>query len=329
VSGADTESLLTHYGVTVRLLVAVPLMVVAETVLATTLLRLAPQCAAVGLFHGDPAALHAVADGLRRLRDRGHLVAVVVGIALAWAIAWLEVTRPGTAHDLAWAGGDAAGGFGPHWYVWVGRPIFLAFVLTWLWRAVLLAIALNRLAATGLNVVPTHPDRAGGLGFCEPLVVPFAIVAFAVSAVIASGLAHEVAVHDADVVALRGLMIAAVVMLSAVFLAPFAALLPAMARAKAAARLQYGSLLARYDDAVHRRWIRGETLDEPLLDAPEVGPAADAATLYEAVMRMRQIPIGVGALAMMVVPAALPMLAVVAMQIPVVEMLKTVAGALI
>ncbi len=328
-SASETESLLTHYGVTVRLLIAVPLMVVAEGVAAATVLRLATHCAVAGLFHGDPAALRRLAVELAELRDRVHPWAVAIGVTLAWVLAWRETGGAGRAHDLAWAGGDAESGFGPLWYVWVARPIFIAFVAAWLWRAMVLAVALHRLAAGRLNVVPSHPDRAGGLGFAEPLATAFGVVAFALSAVIAAGWAHDVAVHGANIEALRAQMIAAVVVISAIFLSPFAALVPLMVRTKADARLQYGALVARYGDALHRRWIVGETLTDPLLDAPEVGASADAATLYEAVMRMRPLPIGPGALLVVVVPATLPMIVLAAMQIPVIEMLKTLAGAMV
>ncbi|MFM1990599.1 MAG: hypothetical protein RJA99_3556 [Pseudomonadota bacterium] len=328
--GLDEGSLLSHFGVTVRLLVAVPLLIVAEAAFAGALLRVAPQCAEAGLFHGDPVALGATAGGLIRLRDRTHPWVIAAGLAAGWAIARIETVGDAAAlHDLAWAGADAASGFGARWYLWVARPMFVAFALAWLWRVVLLGVAIRRLAATGLNVVPTHPDRCGGLGFVDGLAGGFGLVAFALSAVIASGWAHEVAVHGGSVTALAVPMAAAVVWLVGIFVAPFLVLVPTMVRAKSAARLRYGALVARHGDALHRRWIGGEVVDDPLLDAPEVGAAADAAMLYESVVRMRLVPIGAPALGALAVPAALPMLAVAAMQVPVVELLKTLLRALV
>lgn len=207
--------------------------------------------------------------------------------------------------------------------------MFLAFVATWLWRAVLLGISLHRVANSGLRLMPTHPDRAGGLGFATPLTTAFGMVAFVLSAVVASGWAHEVTWHGLSVASLRTEMGAAVLLLTVTFLAPLAVLVGPMSRAKKQARLQYGRLVARHADALHRRWIDGESVDEPLLDAPEIGAAADAAMLYEAVGKMQPVPLGLSALVAVAVPAALPMLAVLAIEVPIGQLLRTLAKALV
>jgi hypothetical protein len=124
-------------------------------------------------------------------------------------------------------------------------------------------------------------------------------------------------------------MVAAAGLLTAVFVAPLAVLLGPMSRAKKRARLDYGALVARHGDAVHRRWIEGVAVDDPLLDAPEIGSAADAATLYEAVRRMKLVPLGLPALLGVLVPAVLPMLAVLAIEVPIGQLLLKLAKALI
>lgn len=323
------ESLLGHFGVTVRLLLAVPLMVIAEAVLTGSVLGLARHFSASGLFHTDPKRLHEVADGLLRLRDRAHPWAVATGVAFGLLLAWHDTAAASTSHALAWAGEDGRAGFGVRWYLWVARPVFLAFVAAWLWRAMLLGIALHRVANSGLRLVPTHPDRADGLGFATPLTTAFGMVAFALSAVIASHWAHEVAWHGVSVASLHTEMGAAVLLLTAAFLAPLAVLVGPMSRAKKQARLQYGRLVARHGDALHRRWIDGESVDEPLLDSPEIGAAADAAMLYEAVGKMKPVPLGLPALVAVAVPAALPMLAVLAIEVPIGELLRTLVKALV
>jgi hypothetical protein len=324
------ESLLAHYGVSVRLLLALPLMIVAEGLLLGTIVRIAPHCADSGLFHGDRNALRATAIGLAELRDRVHPWAVAVGVALAWMAAWGDGTVVrGSSDAFAWAGSDGPSGFGPLWYLWVARPIFLAAVVVWVWRALLLGIALHRLTTAGLGIVPTHPDRAGGYGFLEALPGGFGLVAFALSATIASSWAHQVLHHDLDVMTLRVPMVAAVVLITLLFVAPLAVLVGPMGRARRDARLAYGALVARHADALQRKWIGGETVDDPLLDAPEIGAAADAATLYDAVGRMRPMPIGRASLAAVAVPAAIPMIAVFATQVPIGPLLKGLVAALV
>jgi hypothetical protein len=81
---------------------------------------------------------------------------------------------------------------------------------------------------------------------------------------------------------------------------------------------------------VHRRWIlRQPVTDTPLLDAPEIGPVADAAAMYDAVTRMRIAPIGKASIVKILVPMVLPMLIVAALQIPFKDLLLKLLKALV
>ncbi len=327
---AGGESLLDHYQVTVRLLLAVPLMIVAENIGLRTVLRLAPHCADVGLYHGDPSALREVGEGLMRLRDRVHPWVVAAGAALGVLAGRLDGWTPDTGHGaLGWAGPDGAAGFGAAWYLWVGRPIFTACVAVWLWRAVLLGIALHRLSRAGFSPVATHPDRVGGFGFLQRASAPFGLVAFALSSVVGAAWAHEIVVHGADVRTFAVPMALTIAIPTLLFLAPMLVLVRPMGRARNEALLRYGALVARHGDALGRRWIEGERVDDPVLAAPEIGAAADAAILYESVVRMRPVPLGAASVLSVAVPAALPMVAVLATQIPLATLAKGIAGALL
>jgi hypothetical protein len=94
--------------------------------------------------------------------------------------------------------------------------------------------------------------------------------------------------------------------------------------------LDYGALVGKHGRLVRRRWIDGERIaDDGLLSAPELGPVADTIALYEAVARMRTIPVGKAALMTLAVPIAIPMLAVVAIQIPIRDLLLTLLKAVV
>jgi len=81
---------------------------------------------------------------------------------------------------------------------------------------------------------------------------------------------------------------------------------------------------------VHRRWIQRETVaDAPLLDAPEIGPVADANAMYDAVTKMRGVPIGKGAVMKVLLPIAFLFIGVAALQIPLKDLLLKLAKALV
>ena len=70
-------------------------------------------------------------------------------------------------------------------------------------------------------------------------------------------------------------------------------------------------------------------LDEPLLSAPEIGPVADTLSLYEAVKRMRPVPLGKAAVLAIALPALIPFIGVLALQIPLKELLQGLAKGLL
>jgi hypothetical protein len=199
----------------------------------------------------------------------------------------------------------------------VVRPVFFALVLAWVWRIALLGVLLARLARLELSLVPTHPDRTGGLGFLENLPAAFSLVALALSSVAAARWAHEVVYHAVTVRSLAPPMGALLGVLLALFLGPLLVFAPPLAAAKRRALLDYGVLVGEHGRRVRRRWIEGARVPEDgLLDAPEIGPVADTVALYDAVQAMRPLPLGRRALLSILVPAALPLLVVLALRVP-------------
>jgi hypothetical protein len=323
------EPLLRHFGVHVRCLLAIPLFILAEASLhhaAQHILGQFRSSGAVGPELRD--RFDATITGVRRLRDASLPWIFVFGAAIAWSV----VDQPAVRDDnVSWAvGADGSLGFGGLWFSYVVRPIFLALLLGWLWRMLLVAWWFWKVGKLGLALVPTHPDRTGGIAFVEKVPGAFAMVTFAVTAVIASRWAHEIEFHDAVLQSFKipGALFVVLWMLLA--LLPLLALAPALVAARARAIPAYAALVGEQGRLVHRRWILRETVpDAPLLDAPEIGPVADANAMYDAVKNMRGVPIGKGAVMKVLLPIALPFIVVAALQIPLKDLLLKLAKALV
>lgn len=323
-----SESFLAHYGVHVRLLLAVPLMILAEDDAQATTRKLLPHFVTSGLVPQPavPGFRQAIAD-FTSLRDRTLpwvvILAVIVG-GSTWSDA---VNRP---HEIDWAGdGSVFQKLGAVWFLVVARTMYLTLLYGWLWRLVLATRLLARISRLGLAIVPTHPDRAGGLGFLERLADIFAPVVFAASAVLASRWAHYVLCHGVRAEAYRSAMIAFVVIAVALFTTPLWIHAPALVRAKRRALLQYGALLAHHDRLVHERWVERRDVDDPMLSAPELGPTVDIASIYQAVRNTRPAPVGRRSITPLLVAAAVPMLLLLALSVPVGELVAKLLAALL
>ena len=328
VSGTVDEPLLQHFGVNVRCLIAIPLLVLAEGMAHATMQRLLPQFVRAGLVE-DKADFVETLQGVARLRDRTLPWVVIAALVLAWTILAPDTHQ---GHDLLWAGGEGRAssvGFGGWWYLYVARPVYLTLALAWLWRIVLAFVLFKRLAALPLSLVPTHPDRVGGLGFLESMPTAFALAILAFSAVYSAGWAHDVLYHGMNVASLKVPVGGFLVLVAVVFLAPLVVFGGPLRRTKRAALLDYGALVADHGRTVHHRWIDKKPVeDDTLISAPEIGPVADVQAIYEAVQKMRPIPIGKSTLLAVLVPALIPVLVVVSLQVPIGQLLLHILKAL-
>jgi hypothetical protein len=311
------EPLLQHFGVHVRCLVAIPLLILGEVTFHKKTWSYISQFVTSGLV--DDATRPHFETALRtarRWRDSAVPWLFVAGVAIGSTL----IDQPsGRADEMSWAL-DQTGGlaFGGLWSAYVVRPIFVALVLGWLWRIVLVAGLLARLGRLGLSLVPSHPDHAAGLGFLEKLPSAFAPVTFGLSAMLASRWAHQVVYHGLTLDALKVPAILFALVWSVLLLAPLIALMPVLHAAKQAALPYYAAMVAEQGRLVRRRWIDGTTKAESrLLEPAGVGPIADAAEMFDAVRSMRKIPFSKASLSGIVVPIAVPMLVVVALQIPI------------
>jgi hypothetical protein len=328
---ADTdaaEPLLRHFGVHVRCLVAIPLFVLAEGSLHRTFKRIASQFVASGVV--GPAQSTAFARSLgamRRLRNSSAPWVLVLGMVAAWSV----VARPDVHGDeYSWAASDGGLGFGGWWYAYVARPVFVAMLLGWIWRMLLMTVCFWRIGRLDLSLVPTHPDRAAGLAFVEGLPTAYWPVTLGLSAVAASRFAHQIAYHGASLKSFAPPAAGFAVIWTLLALLPLLALAPTLLGLRARSIQSYGALVGEQGRLVHRRWIQKEPVeDAPILGAPEIGGVADANAMYDAVRHMRSAPIGKPTLAAILIPIALPMLAVVAIRLPIKELLLNLIKAVL
>ncbi|BFG76153.1 hypothetical protein PTKU46_41860 [Paraburkholderia terrae] len=326
------DALLAHFGIHVRCLVAIPLLVIAEGVAQTSIPAFLRYFVEAGLVPADKLpSFRALIASVMRLRNRTLPWILIFGAVVAWATAGAVFSQ---FEDMSWSGASGSANaemtFGAWWFVLVIRPLFTALLLAWLWRACLVFVLLLKIAKFPLSLVPTHPDRVAGLGFVERLTYIFSPVAFAVSAVAATSFAHEVVYHGVSAMDIKGVLIATALLVSVVFLAPFAPLVLTLQKVKRQAILDYGSVVGRHGRLVHRRWILGEEIGSPgILDAPELGPVADVQTMFDAVKHMRTFPVSKVGLIAVAAPAVVPLLLVCALQMPIQGILLKVLKTLV
>ena len=326
--GTDGEPLLAHYGVNVRCLVAIPLLILAQDMSLKTLVQMAKQFVRNGIVtEAQQGEFMALMHDAARRRDSSLPWVVISSLTI---IVVLSSPAALDVHSLSWAVEAGELGFGGWWFAYVARPIFSVLLIGWLWRIMLAFLLFRGIAKLELSLVPSHPDRLAGLGFLEYYPKSYAVLTFVVSAVIASGWAHDAVYHAHDVHTLVKPLIALVIVWSLIVLSPLLVFAPRLIAAKREGEFAYGRVIGEHGRLVRQRWVLNQDVpDEECLEPLGMGNVADANAIYDAVKQMRVIPVSKAMLMSILIPLLIPMLAVFAIQIPIKELLLKVLGSLV
>jgi hypothetical protein len=153
----------------VRFLVAMPLLIAAELVVHRRMRRLMEQFLGRRLIP-DSAMPRFDAAVASVFRKRNSVLAEALLIAAVYGVDILIIWRHYLALSTAtWYATPSAGGttlsLAGIWYGYVSIPTFQFLLLRWYFRLLIWTRFLWQVSRVELSLIPTHPDRAAGLGF--------------------------------------------------------------------------------------------------------------------------------------------------------------------
>ncbi|HRZ35449.1 MAG TPA: hypothetical protein P5534_03690 [Candidatus Paceibacterota bacterium] len=328
------ESLLLDFATYARFFLAVPLLFMAEVVAGPRL-----RTAGLHFVQGNfvrPEDLATVEVAIvRAARRREALLPELIMLGIALVGAWFTVeTWTGGAATASWRFAPRPGGIGLSlaglWYHFVAVPILQFFMYRWLWRLFIWAGFLRDLSRLNLNLVATHPDRAGGLGFLGGAHVTLAIFAFALSCVLSAHVAFQVYFEAVPIETFRVLFVVYLVLMELICLGPLLIFAPLLARTRRAGLRQYSILADTYNRAFEQKWVTGQTPpDEPLLGSGDIQSLADLGNSFGMIREMKPFPFSQQQILQIAVIASLPGLPLIFLVMPVGELLRLLAGALL
>ncbi len=153
----------------IRFLVAMPLLIIAELVVHRRMRPLVQQFLERNLIP-ESAMTRFEAAVASAFRLRNSVLAEVLLIAFVYGVGILVVWRQYLALGTAtWYATPSAEGsklsVAGIWYGYVSLPIFQFLLCRWYFRMFIWIRFLWQVSRIELSLVPTHPDRVGGLGF--------------------------------------------------------------------------------------------------------------------------------------------------------------------
>jgi hypothetical protein len=315
----------------VKFLVAVPLLVAAELVVHQRMRAVARTFGDRELIpESAKARLDAAIASAYRLRN--SVVAEVLLIAVVYfvgvTIVWRHYMALETSTWYATPGADGSrltpAGI---WYGYASLPIFQFLLCRWYFRLFIWTRLLWQVSRIKLNLVPTHPDRVGGLGFLSNTVYAFVPLLMAHGALLAGQLANRIFYMGGRLTDFRLEILLLVIFVVCLVVGPLMVFSAQLAEAKRTGLREYGTLAQRYVRAFDAKWVRGEAADdEPFLGTGDIQSLADLGNSFEVVKTMRIVPVSKEAMLQLGVATIAPLVPLVLTMMPLEELIRKLVG---
>jgi hypothetical protein len=314
-----------------RFLVSVPLLIASELIVHGRMRPLVDQFRLRGLVRPDQTArfAEAVAEAFR-LRNSvvAELILIVfvysVGVPFLWrqffalrASTWYAMPGP-AGYNISPAG---------LWFLVVSLPVYQFLLCRWYFRLFIWARFLWRVAGLDLDLDPTHPDKAGGLGFLGASLNAFFPLAAAHGVLLTGVIANRILFTGARFLDFEVEAFLLVAFLVTVFAGPLTVFALRLARVRRKGLAEYGALAQDYVRAFDTKWVRGGAPPgELLIGSSDIQSLADLANSYAVIEQMRIVPLSHKALIQFVAAILLPMAPLSLTMMPLEKIIESLVG---
>jgi hypothetical protein len=316
-----------------RFLVALPLLIIAELVVHRRMRLVVKQFHDRNLIPESalPRFDRALASAFRL---RNSVLAEVLLIGFIYVVGihlfWRQYAALQTA---TWYGAPTAEGLKLSvtgmWFVYVSLPLFQFLLGRWYFRLFIWMRFLWQVSRIGLSLIPTHPDRVGGLGFLSNSAYAMMPLAVAHGALLSGWIANRIFHLGAALPDFKIEIAIFVVIMQVVVLGPLLVFAPQLTQAKRTGLREYGTLAERYVREFDTKWLRGNApANEPLVGSSDIQSLSDLSNSFDVVRTMRIAPVTKDAVIQLAVLTLAPVSPLALTMMPLEELLKKLFGIL-
>ena len=261
-------------------------------------------------------------------RLRNSLTAELLLIVFVYGVGVLFIwPRYAALEGSSWYGLDNHGSLhlspAGWWFALVSLPFFQFLLFRWYYRLFIWARFLWQVSRIKLDLFPTHPDRAAGLGFLSNVSYAFIPLLLAQGALLGGTMANRILYAGARVIDFKLDIIGAVVVVLLFVLGPLLVFSSQLGQAKRKGRREYGALAQRYVREFDAKWLRGAApADETFVGSGDIQSLADLGNSYAVINEMRLVPFDTKTLIQLAVATVAPMSPLVLTMIPLDQLLE-------
>ncbi|MGZ8195665.1 MAG: hypothetical protein ACXWTH_08590, partial [Methylosarcina sp.] len=306
---------------------------VAELVLHQRITGIVRQFVARGIIRTESLPeFEALIGSAMRLRNSVAIeIALIILVFTATHYLWENQMTLGL-HTWYAAIVDGQRHYSPagYWYAYVSIPVFQFLLARWVFRIFIWARFLYQVSRLDLHLVPTHPDRAAGLGFLGGSAAAFWPLLLAQGALLAGLIANHIFHGGKTLLDFKPEIVAVLIMILLIVLGPLCVFAPRLAQTRRQGMLEYGALANRYVREFDDKWLRGGVPpDEPLVGSGDIQSLNDMGGSFEIVQTMKMVPFGKTAVIQTVVAGLAPLLPLTLTMISLEDLVKRLLGILL
>src|SRR4051794_25431136 len=267
-AGGVPVPFLYDFEVHARLLLSVPLMILAELVVHVRMRAIAAQFVERHIITKEARpAFDAVLSSAMRLRNAlAPEIALLALVLLVGPVIWRGSLALRSDTWYATATGASSGlTLAGRWYAFVSVPVFQFILLRWYYRIFIWFRFLFQVSRLNLNLVPLHPDRCCGLGFLGNIATAFAPLLVAHSGLVAGFIANRILHEGTTLPAYRFELAGMTGFLLMIVLGPLCVFVPKLNAARLVGLRRYGRLASDYVVAFAGKWTRDGTPESEML----------------------------------------------------------------
>ncbi len=314
----------------VRFLIIVPLLLIAELVVHRRMQGIIAQFLERGLIPAPSIErFHAAIAAAMRLRNSVFaelaLVAIVLTVGHVIRVD-LMVLDMSSWYARPIDGVESLTGAGL-WLTWVSNPIMQFLLLRWYLRIFIWARFLWHVSRLDLALLPTHPDRNGGLGFLGASAYALSPLLTAHGAALAGYAASVIFYADGTLAGFKLEIVVLVVLMMILVIGPLTVFAPKVLAAKRRGLREYGRFAADYSRNFDRRWMCGaDGTGEEALGSADIQSLADLDSAVSIIRSMTAFPVGRDQILQLIVATIIPFAPLLLTAIPLEQLLDRIIG---
>jgi hypothetical protein len=320
-------------GVHVRFLLVIPLFFACEAFVGPVIAEFASNLRESHLVpQREWPALAQIVRRVRQLAGGWGAELLLFFLTFGWPLIAGIAGLPGgsASGSMVFAQRDTATVSMAGWYMFFGLPLFRFLVFRWLWRLGLWWYFLWRLKKLELNLVATHSDGAGGLGFLAVVQEHFVPLAFAIGAAFSGSFAETILQGKMAIESLYSLVPGVLILVSALFIGPLLLFTRKLWDCRVDGLDKYMAMASHYVLAFDRKWIQdAEVSGDSQLGTPDLQSLADLTNSVNVVRNIRMVPGGPRLALWLAASVIVPMLPLVLLKYPVDEVVRVLLQALV